>query len=61
MNLKDRGVTVGDLLIILILIISSTILIKSLNILKTIISMDEKCTSNKIENDEFNLIIFNII
>ena len=29
MNLKDRGVTVGDLLIILIIIITSTILIKS--------------------------------
>ena len=31
MNLKERGITVGDLLIILILIITSTILIKSLN------------------------------
>ena len=29
MNLKERGITVGDLLIILIIIISSTILIKS--------------------------------
>ena len=29
MNLKDRGITVGDLLIILIIIITSTILIKS--------------------------------
>ena len=29
MNLKKRGVTVGDLLIILIIIITSTILIKS--------------------------------
>ena len=29
MNLKERGVTVGDLLIILIIIITSTILIKS--------------------------------
>ena len=29
MNLKERGVTVGDLLIILIIIISSTILVKS--------------------------------
>ena len=29
MNLKDRGITVGDLLIILLLIIISTILIKS--------------------------------
>ena len=31
MNLKERGVTVGDLLIILIIIITSTILIKSFN------------------------------
>ena len=29
MNLKERGVTVGDLLIVLILIITSTILIKT--------------------------------
>ena len=29
MNLKERGITVGDLLIILIIIISSTVLIKS--------------------------------
>ena len=29
MNLKERGSTVGDLLIILIIIIASTILIKS--------------------------------
>ncbi len=31
MNLKERGITVGDLLIILIIIITSTILIKSFN------------------------------
>ena len=29
MNLKERGITVGDLFIILIIIITSTILIKS--------------------------------
>ena len=29
MNIKERGITVGDLLIILIIIITSTILIKS--------------------------------
>ena len=29
MNLKERGITVGDLLIILTIIITSTILIKS--------------------------------
>ncbi len=38
MNLKERGITVGDLLIILI-IITSTILIKS-------ISKDKKTTFN---------------
>ena len=38
MNLKERGITVGDLLIILI-IITSTILIKSL-------SKDKKATHN---------------
>ena len=31
MNLKERGSTVGDLLIILVIIITSTILIKSLS------------------------------
>ena len=30
MNLKERGITVGDLLIVLIIIITSTILIKSI-------------------------------
>ena len=39
MNLKERGITVGDLLIILIVIITSTILIKSL-------SKDKKTTLN---------------
>jgi len=39
MNLKDRGITVGDLLIILIIITTSTILIKSLN-------KDKKTTFN---------------
>ena len=31
MNLKERGITVGDLLIILIIMIASTILIRSFN------------------------------
>ena len=31
MNLKERGVTVGDLLIILIIIISSIFIFKSVN------------------------------
>ena len=39
MNLKERGITVGDLLIILVIIITSTILIKSF-------SKDKKTTFN---------------
>ena len=39
MNLKERGITVGDLLIIIIIIITSTILIKSF-------SKDKKKTLN---------------
>ena len=39
MNIKERGITVGDLLIILIIIITSTILIKSF-------SKDKKTTLN---------------
>ena len=31
MNLKERGITVGDLLIILLIILTSTVLIKSFN------------------------------
>ncbi len=38
MNFKERGITVGDLLIILLIIITSTILIKSL-------SKDKKSTT----------------
>ena len=45
MNLKERGITVGDLLIILIIIITSTILIKS-------ISKDKKTTSNYINQEQ---------
>ena len=39
MNLKERGITVGDLLITIIIIITSTILIKSF-------SKDKKTTLN---------------
>ncbi len=39
MNLNERGITVGDLLIILIIIITSTIVIKSF-------SKDKKTTLN---------------
>ena len=50
MNLKERGITVGDLLIMLLIIIISTILIKSF-------SKDKKTTINysdleKIHYDE---------
>ena len=45
MNLKERGITVGDLLIILIIIITSTILIKSF-------SKDKKTTYNYIIQEQ---------
>ena len=44
MNLKERGITIGDLLIILIIIITSTILIKSF-------SKDKKTTFNYINKE----------
>ena len=47
MNLKERGITVGDLLIILIIIIISTILIKS-------ISKDKKTTFNYSNQEQFS-------
>ena len=45
MNLKERGITVGDLLIILIIITTSTILIKSFN-------KDKKTTFNYSNQNE---------
>ena len=45
MNLKERGITVGDLLIILIIIITSTILFKSF-------SKDKKTTLNYINQEQ---------
>ena len=45
MNLKERGITVGDLLIILIIMITSTILIKSY-------SKDKKTTLNYSNQDQ---------
>jgi len=45
MNLKERGITVGDLLIILIIIITSTVLIKSF-------SKDKKTTLNYINQEQ---------
>ena len=45
MNLKERGITVGDLLITLIIIITSTILIKSF-------SNDKKTSFNYITQEQ---------
>ena len=45
MNLKERGITVGDLLIILLIIITSTILIKSF-------SKDKKTTLNNCHQEQ---------
>ena len=44
MNLKERGITVGDLLIVLIIIFASTILVKSFN-------KDKKTTLNPSNNE----------
>ena len=49
MNLKERGITVGDLLIILIIIITSTILIKSF-------SKDKKTTLNYSNQEQLSYI-----
>ena len=40
MNLKERGITVGDLIIIMIIIFTTTILVKSFN-------KDKKTTLNQ--------------
>ena len=45
MNLKERGITVGDLIIILIIIITSAIFIKSF-------SRDKKTTHNYINQEQ---------
>ena len=47
MNLKERGIIVGDLLIILIIIITSTILIKSF-------TKDKKTTLNYNNQDKLS-------
>ena len=44
MNLKERGITVGDLLIILIIIVTTTILVKTFN--------KDKDTTLKLINQE---------
>ena len=48
MNLKERGLTVGDLIIIFLIIITSTILIKSF-------SKDKKTTFNYSNQEEVSL------
>ena len=45
MNLKERGVTVGDLLIIFIIILSTIILVKTLN-------KDKKTSYNHINQEK---------
>ena len=45
MNLKERGVTIGDLLLLLIIILTSTILFKSFN-------KDKKTTFNHINQEQ---------
>ena len=49
MNLKERGITVGDLLIIFIIILSTTIIVKSLNKNKktSIYDYHEKVSQNE--------------
>ena len=47
MNLKERGITVGDLLIIFILILTSTILIKSFE-------KDKNTTHNHINQENIS-------
>ena len=47
MNLKERGITVGDLLIVLIIIITSAILIKSF-------SKDKETTLNYSNQEEIS-------
>ena len=49
MNLKERGITIGDLLIILILILTSTILIKTFN-------KDKKTTLNYCNQEKVSYI-----
>ena len=45
MNLKERGMTIGDLVIILIIILATTILVKSLN-------KDKKTIQNHINHEK---------
>ena len=51
MNLKERGITIGDLLIISILLLTTTMLVKSFNKDKKttlIYSLQERVSDNQI-------------
>ena len=61
MNLKERGITVGDLLIIIIIIITSTILFKSLSKDKkttTFYDVQEQVSYKKNFDQKLNLITY---
>ena len=47
MNLKERGITIGDLLIILIIILTSTIIVKTFN-------KDKKTTLNYTKQEKIS-------
>ena len=47
MNLKERGVTVGDLLIIIIIIITSAVVVKTFN-------QNKKTALNQINQEEIS-------
>ena len=47
MNLKERGITVGDLIIIIIIILTTTILVKTFN-------KDKKTTLNYSNQDKIS-------
>ena len=49
MNLKERGITVGDLLIIIIIILISAILVKTFN-------KDKETNINQIDKENFLLL-----
>ena len=58
MNLKERGITIGDLLIILIFILTTTILVKSFkNDKKTTFNLSDQ---EQIYNNNFQLSNINL-
>ena len=48
MNLKERGITVGDLVIVILIIFTTTILVKSFN-------KDKKTNLNQIFQEKISL------